>query len=91
VAQAQAYADWLTYCTTNPEQRVQSDLYPTNRGPLVVGSNGKAYQLVVDVPAEQWLAVKRIDMAAAKGVIHPNQAARRNSRLMKRINAATAS
>jgi small subunit ribosomal protein S20 len=34
------------------------------------------------------LAVKRIDMAAAKGVIHPNQAARRKSRLMKKINAA---
>ena len=32
------------------------------------------------------LAVKRLDMAAAKGVIHPNQAARRKSRLMKRIN-----
>ena len=29
------------------------------------------------------LAVKRLDMAAAKGVIHPNQAARRKSRLMK--------
>ncbi|MEX0848151.1 MAG: 30S ribosomal protein S20 [Ilumatobacteraceae bacterium] len=37
------------------------------------------------------LAVKRIDMAAAKGVIHANQAARRKSRLMKRINATTAS
>ena len=34
------------------------------------------------------LAVKRIDMAAAKGVIHKNQAARRKSRLMKKINAA---
>jgi small subunit ribosomal protein S20 len=33
------------------------------------------------------LAVKRIDMAAAKGVIHPNQAARRKSRLMKKVNA----
>ncbi len=33
------------------------------------------------------LAVKRLDMAAAKGVIHPNQAARRKSRLMKRVNA----
>ena len=33
------------------------------------------------------IAVKRLDMAAAKGVIHPNQAARRKSRLMKRINA----
>ncbi len=35
------------------------------------------------------LAVKRLDMAAAKGVIHPNQAARRKSRLMKKV-AATA-
>ena len=33
------------------------------------------------------LAVKRLDMAAAKGVIHPNQAARRKSRLMKKVTA----
>lgn len=32
------------------------------------------------------LAVKRLDMAAAKGVIHKNQAARRKSRLMKQLN-----
>ena len=29
------------------------------------------------------LAVRRIDKAAAKGIIHPNQAARRKSRLMR--------
>ncbi len=34
------------------------------------------------------LAVKRLDMAAAKGIIHPNQAARRKSRLMKKVSAA---
>jgi small subunit ribosomal protein S20 len=34
------------------------------------------------------LAVKRIDMAASKGIIHKNQAARRKSRLMKKLNAA---
>ena len=34
------------------------------------------------------LAVKRLDMAAAKGIIHPNQAARRKSRLMKKLNAS---
>jgi small subunit ribosomal protein S20 len=33
------------------------------------------------------LAVKRLDMAAAKGVIHPNQAARRKQRLMKKVAA----
>ena len=32
------------------------------------------------------LAVKRLDMAAAKGIIHPNQAARRKSRLMKQVS-----
>jgi small subunit ribosomal protein S20 len=34
------------------------------------------------------LAVKRLDMAAAKGVIHKNQAARRKSRLMRKLNAS---
>ena len=34
------------------------------------------------------LALKRLDMAAAKGIIHKNQAARRKSRLTRRINAA---
>jgi small subunit ribosomal protein S20 len=34
------------------------------------------------------LAVKRLDMAAAKGVIHKNQASRRKSRLMKAVQPA---
>jgi small subunit ribosomal protein S20 len=34
------------------------------------------------------LAVKRLDKAATKGIIHKNQAARRKSRLMKRIAEA---
>ena len=37
------------------------------------------------------LAVKRIDKAAASGVIHKNQAANRKRRLMRRINAIQAS
>ena len=36
------------------------------------------------------LAVKRIDKAAAQGVIHKNQAANRKSRLMRRIAALEA-
>jgi small subunit ribosomal protein S20 len=35
-------------------------------------------------------AVSALDRAARKGVIHPNNAARRKSRLMKRYNAAVA-
>lgn len=34
------------------------------------------------------VAQKRLDMAAAKGIIHKNQAARRKSRLAKKLNAA---
>ena len=34
------------------------------------------------------IAQKRIDMAASKGIIHKNTAARRKSRLMKKVNAA---
>lgn len=33
-------------------------------------------------------AVKRIDQAAAKGVLHKNTAARRKSRLMKKVTSA---
>jgi small subunit ribosomal protein S20 len=36
------------------------------------------------------LAIKRIDKAAAKGVIHKNQAARRKSRLVAKTKAASA-
>lgn len=32
-------------------------------------------------------AISQIDRAVAKGVIHPNNAARRKSRLMKHLNA----
>jgi small subunit ribosomal protein S20 len=37
--------------------------------------------------ADLSLAVKKLDTAAAKGLIHKNQAARRKSRLMKKLNA----
>ena len=36
-------------------------------------------------------AVKRLDKAAARGIVHKNQAANRKSRLMRRINALSSS
>jgi len=36
------------------------------------------------------MAIKRLDMAAAKGVIHRNAAARRKSRLVARVRRAAA-
>jgi small subunit ribosomal protein S20 len=35
------------------------------------------------------VAISRIDWAASKGVIHSNEAARRKSRLTKRLNQAS--
>ena len=36
------------------------------------------------------VAVKRLDKAAARGIIHKNQASNRKSRLVRRINALNA-
>lgn len=36
------------------------------------------------------IAISSLDKAAEKGVIHPNNAARRKSRLMKKLNEALA-
>jgi small subunit ribosomal protein S20 len=43
-----------------------------------------------DADAKVRAAIKRIDTAAAKGVIHRNAAARRKSRLMRRVAQSSA-
>ena len=40
-----------------------------------------------DTPEAVMEAIRVIDRTATKGVIHPNQAARRKSRLMRKLNA----
>lgn len=47
-------------------------------------------EAVTEVQTAALRAVRALDVAAAKGVIHKNNAARRKSRLMKRVNAAAA-
>ena len=42
-----------------------------------------------EVRAATMAAISALDNAAAKGIIHKNNAARRKSRLMKRLNAAS--
>jgi small subunit ribosomal protein S20 len=44
-----------------------------------------------DAEAKLKSAIKRIDTAAAKGVIHKNQAARRKSRLVAKVTSAAES
>jgi small subunit ribosomal protein S20 len=60
---------------------------------LCRGNVVKAGRLIVDGDLEAArqavaVAVTSLDRAAAKGVIHANNAARRKSRLMKRLNQA---
>jgi small subunit ribosomal protein S20 len=60
---------------------------------FVKTSIAKAEQLIAakDTEAAQDEVVKAasaLDKAAQKGIIHPNQAARRKSRLMRRLNKA---
>ena len=51
----------------------------------------KAAEVGGDDPAESLrIAMKTIDKAAAKGVIHKNEASRRKSRLQKKAAAAQA-
>ena len=57
---------------------VRSELKTRTKNAVV-----KAEEGAEDAAAAARLAVKRIDKAASKGVIHKNQAARRKSRLMK--------
>lgn len=64
---------------------VRSELHTREKAAVAAAEAG-------DDPTEALrIAQKRIDMAASKGVIHKNAAARRKSRLTHRVEAATVS
>ena len=60
---------------------VRSELRTRTRAAMTATESGAD-----DREAVVRLAVKRIDQAASKGVIHKNTAARRKSRLMRRVS-----
>jgi len=64
---------------------VRSELKTRTKAATIAAENGAE-----DADELARLAIKRIDKAAAKGVIHKNQAARRKSRLVKRLAQAQA-
>jgi small subunit ribosomal protein S20 len=64
---------------------VRSELKTRTRAAVTAAETGAD-----DADERLRAAVKRIDTAAAKGIIHPNAAARRKSRLMARANQADA-
>jgi small subunit ribosomal protein S20 len=64
---------------------VRSELKTRTKTALAAAKEGRD-----DVEELARIAIKKLDKAAAKGVIHKNQAARRKSRLMKKLRAASA-
>ena len=61
-------------------ESVRSELKTRTKSALFAAEDGAD-----DVAAKVASAARRIDKAAAQGVIHPNQAARRKSRLMRAV------
>lgn len=75
---------------TNEKRRVRNKTVRSEMKTRVKNAVNAAETGAEDSTAQLRLAIKRIDMAAAKGVIHKNQAARRKSRLEKRVNRLAA-
>ena len=65
---------------------IRSEVKTRVKGAVRAAETGAA-----DTDAALRLAVKRLDKAATKGVIHKNAAARRKSRLMRRVAALSES
>ncbi len=69
----------------NKPVRSQSKTNITKAEKLIFSGEGEAAREAVTA------AISSLDKAAEKGIIHPNNAARRKSRLMKKLNAVQAS
>jgi small subunit ribosomal protein S20 len=60
---------------------VRSEVRTRSKRAIAAAVDGAA-----DLPATLESAIRRIDKAAAQGIIHKNQASRRKSRLMRAVN-----
>ena len=74
----------------NEQRRVRNKAVRSELKTRTKAATSAAEQGAEDAEELARLAIKRIDKAAAKGIIHKNQAARRKSRLVKRLAAASA-
>lgn len=75
----------------NVKRRVHNRYYSTTARTFVKKARVQIEGKTLDSAAETvQQAIKALDKAAQKGVIHPNNAARRKSRLVKALNRAKA-
>ena len=81
--------------TASALKRIRSNNRKRLRNKMVRSSTRSAVKLAreaepADAKAATEAALSALARAAAKGIIHPNNAARRKSRLMKALNKAQA-
>ena len=76
---------------TNARRQERNKAVRSELKTRVKSADRAATQSAEDVDEQVRKAVKALDMAAAKGIIHKNQAANRKSKLMKRVAKARAS
>jgi small subunit ribosomal protein S20 len=75
----------------NEKRRIHNRIYRTRARTLVKQAKVAIEASDLDVAREATrIAVRDLDMAASRGTIHPNNAARRKSRLMKQLAALEA-
>jgi small subunit ribosomal protein S20 len=78
--------------TASALKRIRSNNRKRIRNKITRGRTRTAVRAARDAKPEEaqaatMAAISALDRAAQKGVIHPNNAARRKSRLMKRLKA----
>jgi small subunit ribosomal protein S20 len=81
--------------TASAIKRVRSNNRKRVRNKITRSTTRTAVRLAREATPEEakaatLAAISALDRAATKGVIHPNNAARRKSRLMKKLNAPPA-
>jgi small subunit ribosomal protein S20 len=75
----------------NEKRRIHNRIYRTRARTLVKNAKVAIEGSDLDSAREATrIAVRDLDMAASRGTIHPNNAARRKSRLMKQLAALEA-
>ncbi len=73
----------------NERRRVRNQAYRSRAKTMVKAAETSIYGGESSAEAVRE-AIRTLDKAAVKGIIHKNNAARRKSRLMKKLNAAMA-
>ena len=75
---------------TNAKRQERNKAVRSELKTRVKNADKAATQGAEDIDEQVRQAVKALDVAAAKGIIHKNQAANRKSKLMKRVSKAQA-